>query len=218
MLYRCGGHDGHASWHETLATSFQRSDGERRTLLVCREVSRRQSELAHLKESEERYRLLVEQAPEGIIVHSRGVILFANNAAATTIGAPDPASLVGTKVQEIVAPESREETRRQVEEARRGRVMSRRAWRLLRRDGAVRDMEGTGGLATWDGRKAILGIMRDVTDLRGTAEADPEAGQPGRHGGGHRTRLQQPVDGDPGQRAPGRRERARRPGAGRDSR
>ena len=41
-----------------------------------------------LRESEERYRLLVDSSPAPILVHRAGVILFANPAAVSFFGAP----------------------------------------------------------------------------------------------------------------------------------
>ncbi|MDP3562939.1 MAG: PAS domain S-box protein [Methanoregula sp.] len=71
-------------------------------------VQQRQSEIA-LKESEEKYRALVEHALEGILIlDMQGTILLANNAGARTVESDSPASLHGRNVMEFIAPLSRE--------------------------------------------------------------------------------------------------------------
>ena len=53
MLYRCGGQDGFAAtWHEGSGHCIlhpRMANGQRRSLLVCRDVSRRQLELSRLQ-------------------------------------------------------------------------------------------------------------------------------------------------------------------------
>src|SRR5689334_21589159 len=60
-----------------------------------------------LRDSEERYRILVESSPEPIAVHSQGVIVYANPAAARLMGAEEPRALVGIPVLNSVHPDDR---------------------------------------------------------------------------------------------------------------
>ena len=60
-----------------------------------------------LRESEERYRHLVEFCPAAILVQRDGEIIFANHAAAHLLGAENAAQLAGKPIREIVASESR---------------------------------------------------------------------------------------------------------------
>ena len=55
-----------------------------------------------LKESEDRYRLLVESSPDGIIIHMDGNVIFANKAAAVLLNADTPEELVGKPVMSFV--------------------------------------------------------------------------------------------------------------------
>ena len=59
----------------------------------------------HLRESEERYRLLFELSPDAVFVHRDNLILFANDAAARLFHADAAHTLIGRDWHELVAPE-----------------------------------------------------------------------------------------------------------------
>jgi PAS domain S-box-containing protein len=58
-----------------------------------------------LKESEDRYRLLVESSPDGIIIHQDGNAIFANRAAAVLLNADNPELLLGRPLMSFVHPD-----------------------------------------------------------------------------------------------------------------
>ena len=55
-----------------------------------------------LREAEQRYRALVELAPDGVIVHSGRVIEYANPAAARILKAASPQRLAGLRIEELL--------------------------------------------------------------------------------------------------------------------
>jgi PAS domain S-box-containing protein len=127
--------------------------------------------VAALGESEERYRRLVEGAPEAIAVHRDGVLLYVNPAAARLVGEPDPAGLVGRSVVAFAHPDDRavaaERVRRAALEAA-PRVSP--IGRLVRPDGRVVEAEIVSIPTIFDGQPAANIVIRDVTD-RNRAEA-----------------------------------------------
>jgi PAS domain S-box-containing protein len=82
-------------------------DAEGRALRVSGIIadvdSRKRAETA-LQEAEQRYRSLVDLAPNGVMVHSRGVIAYANPAAARLLKAASPAQLVGLELEALFHP------------------------------------------------------------------------------------------------------------------
>jgi PAS domain S-box-containing protein len=60
-----------------------------------------------LMESEDRYRQLVDNSPEGVLVHERGVVMFANPSMARLVGAPTADSLVGRTLVTLAPFEDR---------------------------------------------------------------------------------------------------------------
>ena len=124
------------------------------------------AELA-LRESEERYRTLVELSPEAVYVHCAGSFLFMNQAGAELFGATHPADLIGTSILERVHPEYRELVRERVHhisEDRQVAPMVQQRW--LRVDGHEFDVVATGTQVQYDGKNAVLVLAHDVSALR----------------------------------------------------
>ena len=74
-------------------------------IALSRISARRQ--LHALQETEARYRQLLALLPDAVIVHSRGLILFTNPAAAELLGLPSETELVGRRLAEFAHPDSR---------------------------------------------------------------------------------------------------------------
>ncbi|MBT7617516.1 MAG: PAS domain-containing sensor histidine kinase [Calditrichaeota bacterium] len=57
-----------------------------------------------LKESEERYRLLIQQSPEAIVIHQNGRIVFANDSASMNLCFKHPDDLLDRNIMDFVHP------------------------------------------------------------------------------------------------------------------
>jgi PAS domain S-box-containing protein len=132
-----------------------------------REAGRhRQHRLADqaLRESEERYRVLVESSPEPIAVHSQGVIVYANPAAARLMGAADPAQLLGLPVLGFVHPDDRPVVLDRIRQTQtQGLLAAPVEERFVRLDGGVIHVETTALPTVYDGRSATQVVVRDIT-------------------------------------------------------
>ncbi len=127
------------------------------------------AELARRREL--RYRLLVETSPEATVVHREGTILFANEAAARLVGAPNADALLGRQVLDFVHAEdlSRAElVDRQL--ASDGRAIEHVEMRVRGLDGREAVVEVASLLVEWDGEAAEHVIARDITHRRRAAE------------------------------------------------
>lgn len=118
-----------------------------------------------LRESEERYRQLVELSPEAIIVHSDGKILYVNPAAQRLWGAERPEQLIGRSVLDRIHPDYHDtvtKRARQVQE--HGVATALLEQKHIRLDGEVIDVEVAGMPFVVDGRPAVQVVMHDITD------------------------------------------------------
>jgi PAS domain S-box-containing protein len=133
-------------------------------------TQRKQVEQA-LRDSEERYRQLVELSPDAILVHAKGRLVFVNSAAVRLFGADKPEQLLERRAIELVHPHSRELVREQGRKIREERVGLLPVEQLiLRLDGSALDVEVAAMPFVHQGSPAIQVVIRDIT-LRKLAEA-----------------------------------------------
>lgn len=119
-----------------------------------------------LRESEERYRELVEHSPTAIFVHVNGVIQFANHAAVILFGARLPAELYGRRVLDLIHPDFRESSLRRMEKVYENYMLPTVEQKYLRLDGSVIDVEISSIPFTYDGKSAAQVIARDITERK----------------------------------------------------
>jgi diguanylate cyclase (GGDEF)-like protein/PAS domain S-box-containing protein len=118
-------------------------------------------------EGEAWYRELVNLAPDAIIVHVRGTVVFANPAAVKMMGAQSADEVLGKSVMQMVAPGSREAVSRRMADFTESETpVPLVEEEFVRLDGSVFDVETVGGAVTYDGQSAMLVIVRDVTRRR----------------------------------------------------
>lgn len=123
---------------------------------------RHQQVAKELAESEQRYRSLVELAPDAIVVHGHGTILFANHAAMHAFGASSWAPLAGRGVLELVDPASRPDAIERLDSPPPGHVLHH--YRLQRLDGATFEAEVLACSISFRGLPARLLVIRDVSE------------------------------------------------------
>ena len=119
-----------------------------------------------LLDSERNYCRLVEEAPDGIVVHRDGIVLFVNDAFARLVGAETAAAVVGTRVLDHVHPDDRASVQARVRGIIDGGAAPLIEERLLRSDGSVAYAEIAGIPTTYNGLPAVLAIVRDVGERR----------------------------------------------------
>src|SRR6185369_10204196 len=125
-----------------------------------------------LKESEERYRRLVELSPDAIVVHREGKFVYVNPAAVKLWGASRPADLIGRSILDVVHPDFHDHVRERVEYIQNFQKPTPLAeQKCLRLDGTEIYVEVTGLPFTSEGKSAVLGVFRDVSEKKQAREA-----------------------------------------------
>lgn len=134
---------------------------------VSRDVTADALAQAALRAGEQRYRVLVEDAPEAIVVHRDGIILYVNATGAQLVGVPDASHLVGRRMHDFAHPDSKARLHDAIVERERGHFdPTPHEYRMLAPDGRIIDVEALSVAVEHDGAPAIQTVLRDVTTRR----------------------------------------------------
>lgn len=135
------------------------------TSLAFEASNRKQAELS-LKNSEEQYRLLVENANESILVAQDGMLKYVNPKAFEVIDFT-ASELASKPFLEFVFPEDREFVMNNYIKRLKGEGTDHPySFRIVRKDGKIRIVEINAVLINWKGKKATLNFLEDITDKR----------------------------------------------------
>ena len=151
--------------------------GRRRIFAAARDVTERKRAEAALKESEERFRSLVQNATEiTTILGPDGTIYYESPAIERTLGY-HPEELVGESAWDYIHPDDLEVILASWAEALGGGGATvRREFRFRHKDGSWRWLEGTGRDLRGDpGVQAVMVTSRDITERKEAQEALKES-------------------------------------------
>ena len=162
--------DGREIWVDETARAVESPDGQVVVLIVCSDITEQKRAEQALRESEERYRSLVELCPEPIIVHRDGKLVFINAAGARAVGANNTRELLGRPVSDFVHPEYTDLVRERISKLLRGEPIPRIEEKIVRLDGTSFDAEVAASLVTFEGRPSIQVLARDITERKRARE------------------------------------------------
>ncbi|MBU1693027.1 MAG: PAS domain S-box protein [Verrucomicrobia bacterium] len=127
-----------------------------------------------LRESEEKYRTLVERANDGVIIVQDAIVKFANRRMAELDGSRVE-QIVGTPFTDHVHPTELPRLAENYQRRMRGEpVPSTYETVLRRRDGSPAPAELNAGLIMYEGRPADMVIIRDITERKRAEEKSKE--------------------------------------------
>src|SRR5258705_6252177 len=139
---------------------------------VVRDITEQKLAEEALKESEERYRRLVELSPEAIVVHSEGKFVYVNPAAERLWGASGSEELIGRNILDVVHPDFRDIVKRRVRDIEElGSSTALHEQKHIKLNGEVIDVEVAGIPFLFRGQPAVQAVMRDITERRRGREA-----------------------------------------------
>jgi PAS domain S-box-containing protein len=164
-------------------------DGKTRTLLTSKlplrdpdgriiglvgigmDISERKRAETALRESEEKYRRLVEFFPDIIFIHRNGRIIFVNQTAVRALRASSADALIGKSVMSFVHPEYQTTVRDRIARMAEAKTqLPILEEKFLRADGTPLDVEVTAIPFVLNGEPAAIGVARDITERKKAEE------------------------------------------------
>ncbi len=143
---------------------------------TTRDITERKQAEAALRESEEKYRKVVELSNDGIAMVRDGRHIFVNRRMLDIFGYTLPSELVGEPISKLVHPQDLERVQEMALRRQQGEsVPSNYEFRGIRRDGQPVQVEVSATRIGYQGTEVALAFLRDVTDRKHSEEALKES-------------------------------------------
>ncbi|HCK98537.1 MAG TPA: hypothetical protein DHW42_00320 [Candidatus Marinimicrobia bacterium] len=136
---------------------------EGRLLFISRDITKRKRVEKELKESEEKYRLMVESSGDGVVVSQKDKFIFVNDAFAKMLGY-DKDDLIHRNYEEVYTETAVNKLKERERQRGKGQKVSNRYETVFKkRDGTEIDVEAHIAIIEYKGDKATFAVIRDIT-------------------------------------------------------
>ena len=153
-----------------ISLSAIRMEGEWTALGMIRDITKRKQMIDSLKESEEKYRLLVENANEAVLVAQDGILKFANPKAIELFGY-SLEELTNSPFTPFIHPDDRSLVVERHQRRLRGEELPHvYPFRIVDREGNIKWAEINAVRFSWEDRPATLNFISDITWRRHAEE------------------------------------------------
>jgi PAS domain S-box-containing protein len=165
--FRC--RDGSTFYGQLKINALDAADPGKGTISLIADITEKRHSEELLRRSQERYRTLVEESFDGVLVHTGSAITFANARLHEMLGY-DIDELAGLNYWAIYHPEYQQTIRERAQARLRGEALSPRyEVKMLRRDGSCFDAELNARRVTVGADPGVQVWIKDITE-RKTAE------------------------------------------------
>ena len=141
-------------------------EGRRAMLVVAQDITEQKRSAEALRQSEERYRSLVELSPDAIVIHSQGMVVFANSAGVKLLGATSSVEIIGRSTLDFVHPDSRASMVSRMRRLARGEPVPFVEEKFVRLDGRVIHVEAGAVPFTFHDVPAVQVVIRDISERK----------------------------------------------------
>ena len=133
---------------------------------VAEDITNEKNAREAMKKSEERYRSLVENTNEAILVIQDGMIKFVNSKAVASFGYSEK-ELMFINIFELIHPEDRDLVMERYLQKINGDTMStRHTYRTIHKSGQTQWVEISSVLIDWEGKPATLNLITNITERK----------------------------------------------------
>ena len=157
------------SWR-TLAgigRAIRDAEGRCSVIVNLRDITDRKQMEEAVRESEERYRTLVELSPSGVFVFCEGRTAYINHTGSALMGAKDAQEILDRPTLDFIHPDYHQEVRENVKRMLSGGASVHSAERIyLKLDGTPIPVQVEASRIMWNGKPAILGLFSDITERK----------------------------------------------------
>ena len=135
-------------------------------MVIARDITERKKTEKALRDSEEKFRNLAEQSPNMVFVNKKGRVVYANKKAEEIMGySKEEFYSPNFNFLCLIAPESRGQIKSVYEQhLKSGKDVDPLEYRLVTKYGRILYAILTSRLITYEGDKAILGTVIDITE------------------------------------------------------
>lgn len=158
-----------SSFYANVTISAMRDDSGEVVAFVGveRDITEKKMAEEQLKESEERYRILVENSPEPIVVFQDHIITYVNPAAVILMGVSNQEELIGENVARLFHPDDLDillgEMNQLCISSQTSSILDKR---LIRMDGEMIHIEVKAVPFHIQGNKSVQLLFRDITERK----------------------------------------------------
>jgi two-component system, cell cycle sensor histidine kinase and response regulator CckA len=160
--------DGTRFWVAVSIDMIDKKDGKFLVSTIIDISERKRAEEA-LRQSEEKYRLVVENATEAIFISQGGTMKFCNPSFWAMTGYSEEDLVPPSRLwfPDLVPPEEKEMALKNYRKRIKGeKVSANLPYRLITKSGKELHIELNGVRTTWEGKPATLNFVRDVTERK----------------------------------------------------